>query len=44
MHTPTLLVGSLSMLATAAGGQTQYGWVGTYNPNGEGLFRFNVDP
>jgi hypothetical protein len=23
--------------------QTQYAWVGTYNPNGEGLYRFTVD-
>lgn len=44
MHTPTLLVASLSMLATAAVAQTQYAWVGTYNPNGEGLYRFTVDP
>ena len=44
MHTRTLLVASLSMLATAAVAQTQYAWVGTYNPNGEGLYRFTVDP
>ena len=44
MHTRTLLVASLSMFATAAIAQTQYAWVGTYNPNGEGLYRFTVDP
>ncbi len=45
MHTARpLLVASLSMLATAAIAQTQYAWVGTYNPNGEGLYRFTVDP
>jgi 6-phosphogluconolactonase (cycloisomerase 2 family) len=32
------------LLATAAVAQTQYAWVGTYNPNGEGLYRFTVDP
>ena len=44
MHTRTLLVASLSMFATAAVAQTQYAWVGTYNPNGEGLYRFTVNP
>ena len=44
MHTRTLLVASLSLLANAAIAQTQYAWVGTYNPNGEGLYRFTVDP
>lgn len=44
MHTRNLLVASLSLLATAAVAQTQYAWVGTYNPNGEGLYRFSVDP
>ncbi len=44
MHTHHLLVASLSMLATAAIAQPQYAWVGTYNPNGEGLYRFTVDP
>jgi len=44
MHTRNLLVASLSLLATAAVAQTQYAWVGTYNPNGEGLYRFTVDP
>ncbi|MEX9253288.1 lactonase family protein [Pseudenterobacter timonensis] len=44
MHTRTLLAASLSLLATAAVAQTQYAWVGTYNPNGEGLYRFTVDP
>lgn len=39
MHTRNLLVASLSLLATAAVAQTQYAWVGTYNPNGEGLYR-----
>ena len=43
MHTRNLLVASLSLLATAAVAQTQYAWVGTYNPNGEGLYRFTVD-
>ncbi|AVY96514.1 6-phosphogluconolactonase [Lelliottia sp. WB101] len=44
MHTHNLLVASLSLLATAAVAQPQYAWVGTYNPNGEGLYRFTVDP
>ena len=44
MHTHHLLVASLSLLATAAVAQPQYAWVGTYNPNGEGLYRFTVDP
>ena len=44
MHTRILLVASLSMFATAAVAQTQYAWVGTYNPNGEGLYRFTVNP
>ena len=44
MHTRNLLVASLSLLATAAVAQTQYAWVGTYNPNGEGVYRFTVDP
>ncbi len=36
-----LLVASLSLFAAAAGAaQTHYAWVGTYNPNGEGLYRF----
>lgn len=34
-----LLVASLSLLAAGAAAQTQYAWVGTYNPNGEGLYR-----
>ena len=38
-----LLVASLSLLAAGAAAQTQYAWVGTYNPNGEGLYRFTVD-
>lgn len=42
MHTRNLLVASLSLLATAAVAQTQYAWVGTYNPNGEGLYRFTL--
>ena len=29
-----LLVASLSLLAAGAAAQTQYAWVGTYNPNG----------
>ncbi|MBM3073248.1 lactonase family protein [Lelliottia sp. RWM.1] len=44
MYTRNLLVASLSLLATAAVAQTQFAWVGTYNPNGEGLYRFTVDP
>jgi len=43
MHTRNLLVASLSLLATAAVAQAQYAWVGTYNPNGEGVYRFTVD-
>ena len=39
-----LLVASLSLLAAGAAAQTHYAWVGTYNPNGEGLYRFTVDP
>ncbi len=38
-----LLAASLSLLAAGAVAQTQYAWVGTYNPNGEGLYRFTVD-
>ena len=38
-----LVVASLSLLAASAAAQTQYAWVGTYNPNGEGLYRFTVD-
>lgn len=38
-----LLVASFSLLATSAVAQTQYAWVGTYAPNGEGLYRFSVD-
>ena len=38
-----LLVASLSLLAATASAQTHYAWVGTYNPNGEGLYRFTVD-
>lgn len=38
-----LLVASLSLLAAGAAAQTQYAWVGTYNPNGEGLYRFTID-
>ncbi|WP_449554831.1 lactonase family protein [Lelliottia amnigena] len=44
MHTHHLLAASLSLLATAAVAQPQYAWVGTYNPNGEGLYRLTVDP
>lgn len=39
-----LLAASLSLLATHVMAQTEYAWVGTYNPNGEGLYRFTVDP
>ncbi len=38
-----LLVASLSLLAASVAAQTHYAWVGTYNPNGEGLYRFTVD-
>lgn len=38
-----LLVASLSLLAASACAQAQYAWVGTYNPNGEGLYRFTVE-
>ena len=38
-----LLVASLSLLAASAAAQTQYAWVGTHNPNGEGLYRFTID-
>lgn len=38
-----LLVASFSLLAVSAVAQTQYAWVGTYAPNGEGLYRFSVD-
>lgn len=38
-----LLVASLSLLAASVAAQTQYAWVGTYNPNGEGLYRFTID-
>lgn len=38
-----LLAASLSLLAAAATAQTQYAWVGTYNPNGGGVYRFTVD-
>lgn len=40
-----LLVASLSLFAAAAGAaQTHYAWVGTYNPNGEGLYRLPSMP
>ncbi len=39
----SLFAVSLSVLASSAMAQTQYAWVGTYNPNGEGLYRFTVD-
>ncbi|MDR2218891.1 MAG: lactonase family protein [Yokenella regensburgei] len=39
-----LLVASCSLLAATATAKTQFAWVGTYNPNGEGLYRFSVDP
>ncbi|MVT05703.1 6-phosphogluconolactonase [Enterobacter sp. 10-1] len=38
-----LLVASLSLLAASTCAQAQYAWVGTYNPNGEGLYRFTVE-
>jgi len=39
-----LLVASLSLLALPGVAGAQYAWVGTYNPNGEGVYRFNLDP
>lgn len=39
-----LFAASLSLLAASATAQTHFAWVGTYNPNGEGLYRFTVDP
>lgn len=45
MHTIRhLLAASLSLLATHTVAQTQYAWAGTYNPNGEGVYRFTIDP
>ncbi|WP_034461278.1 lactonase family protein [Buttiauxella noackiae] len=41
--TRNLLIASLALLAGTATAQNQYAWVGTYNPNGEGLYRFQVD-
>ncbi|WP_148251109.1 lactonase family protein [Raoultella terrigena] len=38
-----LLVASLSLLAASTCAQAQYAWVGTYSPNGEGLYRFTVE-
>lgn len=39
-----LLVASFAVLAsTPLVAQAQYAWVGTYNPNGEGVYRFQVD-
>ncbi|WP_158781292.1 lactonase family protein [Pantoea sp. BAV 3049] len=36
---------SLALMAAAPlTAQAQYAYVGTYNPNGEGLYRFQVDP
>lgn len=40
----SLLAASFSLLAATANAQTQYAWVGTYAPNGEGLYRFTVEP
>ncbi|TNV19596.1 lactonase family protein [Buttiauxella sp. B2] len=41
--TRNLLIASLALLAGSAAAQTQFAWVGTYNPNGEGVYRFQVD-
>lgn len=41
--TRNLLIATLAMVAGTASAQTQYAWVGTYNPNGEGVYRFQVD-
>lgn len=36
---------SLALMATAPlAAQAQYAYVGTYNPNGEGVYRFHVNP
>ncbi|WP_034944522.1 lactonase family protein [Erwinia oleae] len=32
------------MAATPLAAQAQFAWVGTYNPNGEGVYRFQVNP
>jgi 6-phosphogluconolactonase len=41
--TRNLFIASLAMVAGTAAAQTQFAWVGTYNPNGEGVYRFQVD-
>ncbi|EJF32784.1 MULTISPECIES: lactonase family protein [Enterobacteriaceae] len=44
MSARTLLVASFALLAAGnSAAQSHYAWVGTYNPNGEGLYRFQVD-
>lgn len=40
----SLLLASLAFIATPLLAQPQYAWVGTYNPNGEGLYRFEHNP
>lgn len=36
---------SVALMATVPlAAQAQFAWVGTYNPNGEGLYRFQVNP
>ncbi|WP_435927995.1 lactonase family protein [Dryocola sp. BD613] len=40
--TRNLLIASLAMIAGTAAAQ-QFAWVSTYNPNGEGVYRFQVD-
>ncbi len=40
--TRNLLIASLAMVAGTAAAQ-QFAWVSTYNPNGEGVYRFQVD-
>ncbi|WP_455425912.1 lactonase family protein [Dryocola sp. LX212] len=41
--TRNLLIASFAMVAGTAAAQPQFAWVGTYNPNGEGVYRFQVD-
>ncbi|WP_345830189.1 lactonase family protein [Erwinia sp. HDF1-3R] len=42
---PLITVLSLSLMAaTSLAAHAQYAYVGTYNPNGEGVYRFQVSP
>lgn len=43
LTTRNLLIASLAMIAGSASAEPQFAWVGTYNPNGEGVYRFQVD-